>query len=273
MRTVVRFAFVLLLALAVVPAFAFESITQNFDHKLAMNAQSQSWEHRIALPDDWAQRGLLFIRRQLTVSGKLQIVREELKANYYYVQVRLVKSFWGSKGAVSVTIDGDPQMPAVPEIAAPTGLGFAPKSHPLAPTFKWNGSGKYAALTLFDTTDNQTVWERVAVNGTTREVDEGSLKAYHHYRWAVKDGNDYGRYSKESQAGFRIDVRNERCISCNGMGYTVCPNCGGSGHIVSQGPNGTPVYHTCSNCMGTGRKQCPFCQGTGTQQVPVAIPE
>ena len=76
MRSFVRFAFVLLLAMLVVPAFAFESTTQTFDHKLSMNAASQNWDHQISLPDGWAQRGLSFIRRQLTVTGKLQIVRE-----------------------------------------------------------------------------------------------------------------------------------------------------------------------------------------------------
>jgi DnaJ-class molecular chaperone len=55
-----------------------------------------------------------------------------------------------------------------------------------------------------------------------------------------------------------------RCTVCNGLGYSVCTNCGGRG-VVEQKINqyGDTRYISCVYCKGTGTKTCGSCGGDG----------
>jgi len=250
-----------------------ETLTQTFEHKLGMNAPAQSWEHRIDLPENLMSQGLLFVRRTLSLSGKLEIEREELKGNSYYVRVWLPKTFWGTKGALTVNLEALNQAPCTTPPAAPTELKIARNSDPMAPTFTWKGLGKFSAVTLYDVNTNQTVWERIAVNALQSEVS-GSLKIGHHYKWAVMQSDECAKYSTETQAGFRLETRWETCITCRGTGWVTCNACHGAGGTYSGGANGQPpVYHPCSFCHGTGRERCNICLGSGRVERPIIIVE
>ena len=250
-----------------------ETLTQNFDHKLGMNAPSQSWEHRIELPDNLNQQGFSFFRRTLTLTGKMVIEAEELTSTYYFVKVRLGKTFFGSKGTLAVSLEAAKDLPPCTPLSAPTELKIARNSDPGAPTFTWKGLGKYTAISLFDVTSNQTIWERIIPAALIAHMDAGAMHVNHHYKWAVKQSDDCAKYSPEAQAGFRLELRIELCMSCNGSGYTRCSTCYGTGQIVSQGPNGTPVYSICSWCRGSGRVICTICNGSGRVKRVIIIPE
>lgn len=274
MRALVRFLVLIAVCTFLVPAAAWaETVSQSFDHKLGMNQAGQSWDHRIDLPDSMQQQGMSFFRRKLALSGKLEIEREELTATYYFIRVRLAKAFLGSKGSVAVQLEAVTNLPPCAPVAQPTGLALARNSDPMCPSFTWKGLGKYAAISLYDTTSNSTVWERIVVNTLYGSMNEGRLAIGHHYKWAVCESDECARYSPETQAGFRLELRTERCLTCNGLGWVRCNTCMGSGIIVSQGPNGQPVQTVCSWCRGTGRQLCTFCNGTGRVERPVAIPE
>ncbi|HOT28551.1 MAG TPA: hypothetical protein PLU72_10195 [Candidatus Ozemobacteraceae bacterium] len=274
MRTLVRFLLLVTVCLFLLPAIAgAETLTQNFDHKLGMNQAAQSWEHRIDLPDAMAQKGMSFFRRSLTLSGKLVIEREELTPTYYYVRVHLPKAVFGSKGTLNVRLEAVENMPPCAPVARPTGLALAKNSDPTAPTFTWSGLGKYAAVTLYDVTANKTVFERIVLNTRSCEMDEGRLPIDHHYKWAVCESDECARYSPEAQAGFRLELRTERCWTCNGYGWVRCNTCNGTGIIVVQGQNGQPIQTLCNWCRGTGRQTCNICLGSGRVERPIAIPE
>ncbi|MBI3039284.1 hypothetical protein HYY75_09605 [bacterium] len=250
-----------------------ETISQSFEHKLGFGESSKSWEHRVDLPDGWAMKNLFFAKRTLALSGKLVIEREEFKPNYYYVKVRLPKAtLWTGKGSLAVTLEGASQPLPGDAPDSPTGLWVNGGSS--IPNFKWNGLGKYTAITLLDRGNGKTVWERLILNSTKCQMDEGDLRVGHHYLWAVKQSDETARYSTESQAGFRIDTKWGPCEYCHGMGSTVCTTCSGSGWIwVGGGPNGTPIHTPCHRCNGTGRERCTWCHGQGTVQVPVIVVE
>ncbi|MFZ2957735.1 MAG: hypothetical protein WA705_12680 [Candidatus Ozemobacteraceae bacterium] len=274
MRTYSLFFLCCLMLAFLAPQGLFaDTLVQNFEHKLGMNAPSQSWEHRIDLPDNLNQLGFSFFRRTLTLSGKMVIEAEELTSTYYYVKVRLGKTFFGSKGSIAISLEAAKDLPPCNPLAAPTELKISQKSDPMAPTFTWKGEGKYTAISLFDSTINETVWERIVPAALSASVDGCGLHINHHYKWAVKQSDICAKYSPEAQAGFRLELRVERCMPCNGLGYTRCNSCNGSGQIVSQGPNGTPVVSICSWCHGSGRQMCTFCNGTGRVERPIIITE
>jgi len=274
MRNTLHFLLLIVLCATLLPSAAWaETVSQVFEHKLGMNQAAQSWEHRIDLPDAMAQQGKSFFRRTLSLSGKLVIEREELTATYYYIRVHLPKAFFGSKGAVTVQLEAVENLPPCAPVARPTGLALAKNSDPTAPTFAWNGLGKYAAISLYDVTDNMTVFERIVVGVRSCAMDEGRLAIGHHFKWAVCESDECARYSPEAQAGFRLELRTERCWTCNGYGWVRCNTCNGTGIIVTQGQNGQPVQTVCSWCHGTGRQTCTLCNGTGRLERPVAIPE
>jgi hypothetical protein len=62
-------------------------------------------------------------------------------------------------------------------------------------------------VTLFDMDEGKTVFERVTTFAGHCAYDEDWLKM-HHYKWAVKQSDETGCYSKEVQAGFRIEKQN-----------------------------------------------------------------
>lgn len=268
-----RFVLAVFVLCVVCSGAAFsETISQNFDHSLGLGTSAQSWEHRIDLPDGWAMKGQIFVNRGLKLSGKLVIEREELKSNYYYVKVRLPKAWaWTAKGSLSVTLEGGAEAPTTPVLDPCEGLRAY--GYGTTPRFSWTGQGKFSAVTLLDRTTGLNVWERVIVGGCTCELDEGSLRVGNHYYFGARQSDETGRYSGESRAGFRVDVRHERCTFCNGAGWTFCNSCGGSGHFMSTGPNGQPIYTICSSCGGSGRQRCTFCNGTGYTEVPIVVNE
>ncbi|MFZ2961239.1 MAG: hypothetical protein WA705_30530 [Candidatus Ozemobacteraceae bacterium] len=274
-RKTVLLVGLLALVLAAFPAVGFaqvETFQQTFEHKLGIGASPQSYEHRIDLPQAWSQKNLVFVRRVLSLTGKLVIEREELTATYYYVKVRLPKAvIWTAKGSLAVTLEGFSQPSTAPAPEAPSRISVGGPG--LTPIFLWDGLGKYTAITLLDRANNQNIWERVIVSGKKTDLDEGRLHVGGHYLWAVRQSDETAKYSAEAGGAFKIGQKTERCSHCFGTGYVTCTACGGSGQIVSAGPNGVPVYHTCYQCNGSGRERCSFCNGMGTIQVPVVIPE
>ena len=249
-----------------------ETIVQNFDHSLGIGTSAQSWEHRIDIPDGLAMKGQVFVKRTLALAGKLVIEREEFKSNYYYVKVRLPKAWmWVSKGNLAVTLETGAEAPSTQVLEPCQGLRVF--GYGTTPKFSWNGLGKFTAVTLLDRTSAQNVWERVILNGCAGDLDEGSLRVGNHYYFGVRQSDETGRYSTESRAAFRVDVRQERCTYCSGAGWTFCNSCGGSGHFVTTGPNGQPIYTICSACGGSGRQRCTFCNGTGYTEVPIVVNE
>lgn len=185
-----------------------EEITKTFEHQLLVNSQPQSWEHRIDLPENLMAQGIYFQKRNLQVVGKLVIEREVLTRTSYYIKVRLPKVFEEPKfGAVTVKLEANSLPPSTALVAAPTDLKLAEVTPALRPAITWKGAPRFAHVTLYDVDENATVLERVAVNHKFVAVDEGWLK-HHHYIWAVKLADEYGRTSSEVQFKFRIEKQN-----------------------------------------------------------------
>lgn len=263
--------FVVLALVCCANSLSAQELNQNFAHSLAIGASSQSYEHRIDLPESWAAEGKFFIGRSLKLDGKLVIEREELTRTYYYVKVRLPKAtLWFAKGNIDITLKAGDAAAIVPVLAAPANLKVYGESYP---KFAWSGAGSYSAISLLDRNNGGTLWERVILNDHACVMDEGYVKVGGKYTWAVKQSDETGRYSFESQANFRVGTKQVNCSHCFGHGYLTCRSCNGSGHIVSNGPNNTPVYKICYTCNGTGRERCTFCNGTGHVTVPNIIPE
>ncbi|MBU1109873.1 MAG: hypothetical protein KKB51_24540 [Candidatus Riflebacteria bacterium] len=250
---------------------AAQELNTNFAHSLGVGSSASSYEHRIDLPENWAAEGKFFIGRSLSLDGKLVIEREELTKTYYYVKVRLPKAtLWFAKGTIDITLKAGAAQASIPVLDAPVNLKVAGESYP---SFGWSGNGAYSAISLLDRNSGSTLWERVILNDQNCVMDEGSVKVGGKYTWAVKQTDETGRYSSETQAQFRVGTKQERCRHCFGNGYITCKSCNGSGHIVSNGPNNTPVYKVCYTCNGTGRERCQFCNGQGHVTVPAIIPE
>lgn len=187
---------------------ANELFEKEFFHQLKVGEPSQSWEHRIDLTDEMMHKNQSFIARELDLrEGKLVVEYEELTQLYYYVKVRLAKPHvsvpMAGKIKISLTVADNAVCPSAP--AAPTDLSLSPVGASLKPVFTWKTAAKYAAITLFDVTDQKTIWERISTTQGYKAYDEGFLTKGHHYRWAVQVSHKHAAYSKEAQAAFRID--------------------------------------------------------------------
>lgn len=208
MRNICKILVVLVMSLAACVVQA-QMIEQNFFHQLKIGEPAQSWEHRIDLPDTAAMQGQVFVSRNLDLRmGKLVIEREILTPSYYYVKVRLPKHpDVPMAGNLKVELQiGNMISDKKPE--APTALALSEVGATLKPVFTWKTACRYAAITLFDMTTQETVWERVSTRTGAIGFDEGYLTKGHHYRWAVKVSEGNGRYSPEAVAGFRIVEQN-----------------------------------------------------------------
>ncbi|HAE39457.1 MAG TPA: hypothetical protein DCG57_12580 [Candidatus Riflebacteria bacterium] len=186
-----------------------QTIEKNFFHQLKIGEQPQSWEHRIDLPEEAAMQGRVFVARGLDLRmGKLVIERELFTPTFYYVKVRLPKHpEVPMAGNLTVTLQiGDVISTKAPQ--APTQLALSAAGATLKPIFTWKTPARYAAVSLYDLTEQKTVWERVSTIGGYIGFDEGWLKKDHRYRWAVKVSEGNGRYSPETMAGFRIEEQN-----------------------------------------------------------------
>ncbi|MFZ2959623.1 MAG: hypothetical protein WA705_22280 [Candidatus Ozemobacteraceae bacterium] len=187
-------------------ARAGETVTQEFKHNLIINQPAQSWEHRIDLPADCGNHGFIFVKRELQLDGRLVIEREELTPTYYYVKVKLPKHLEEPvAGILVVKLSVDKQQALVPVLDAPTGLKLMEGCASRRPAFLWNGAKKYSVISLYDVNTNQTIWERVIVKHTGAAYDEPNYIELHHYKWAVMQSDETGRWSKETQAGFRVE--------------------------------------------------------------------
>lgn len=244
-----------------------ENISMKFDHALGMGSNSKSYEHRIDIPDEWAMKKIYMDGRSVKTDGDLVVEREELKPNYYYVKVRLVKGWWGSaKGSVHINISGSSVLPGSPAPGACSNLKASDPGN--MPNLSWNGLGKYTAVSLMDISSGRTIWERVILGKTSCKMDESYLTVNHRYFFAAKQSDDAGRYSPEAKISFKIGTREETCGACNGAGWFRCNFCHGTGHIG--GPNG---WQMCSNCGGTGRERCTQCMGDGKIDIPIIVNE
>ncbi len=209
MKRVSLLSFVVLVGLLLVGSVVrAEEITKTFEHQLLVNSNPQSWEHRIDLPENLMQQGIYFQKRNLQVVGRLVIEQEVLTRTSYYIKVRLPKHFEEPMyGAVTVKIDANDLPPSTAAVAAPTDLKLAEVAPALRPVITWKGAPRFAHVTLYDVDENATVLERVAVNHKHVAVDEGWLK-HHHYIWAVRLADDYGKTSPEVMFKFRIEKQN-----------------------------------------------------------------
>ncbi|MBF0409128.1 MAG: hypothetical protein HQM10_17400 [Candidatus Riflebacteria bacterium] len=199
--------------LSIGAASAEEMISQEFSHSLLVNQPSQSWEHRIDLPLQTEGQFKIFIKRKLSLDGRLVIEREELTPTYYYVKVRLPKyigEFAGGKLTVKLFMDKSPLN--TPPLDAPENLKLMEGSAARHPDFIWKGAKKYSAITLYDVDTNQTIWERIILGYEGAGFDEPTYLDLHHYRWAVKQSDETGRWSNEAQAGFRIEEQSDGSV-------------------------------------------------------------
>ena len=89
--------------------------------------------------------------------------------------------------------------------AAPTNLKLSEVGAALKPIFTWKTDARYAAISLYDVTEQKTIWERISTTTGYKGFDEGFLKKDHHYIWAVKVSNKNGKWSKPAKAAFRIE--------------------------------------------------------------------
>jgi hypothetical protein len=198
------FAFVMLFACS---AQAVEFYEKEFFHQLPVGTDAQSWEHKIDLTDEMMYKDQNFVAREIDLrEGKLVVEHEELTSMYYYVKVRLPKHKdlpMAGKIKVKLTVADNPVCPFPP--SAPTDLSLSKVGATLKPIFTWKTDERYAAITLYDVTDQKTVWERISTTQGYKAFDDGFLKTDHHYKWAVKVSNKYAAYSKEAMAGFRIE--------------------------------------------------------------------
>ncbi len=192
-------------------AQAAQTYEKEFFHQLKVGEPSQSWEHKIDLTDEMMMKDQCFVARELDLrEGKLVIEHEELTQLYYYVKVRLAKPHpsvpMAGKIKISLTVADNPVCPVAP--AAPTNLALSEVGASLKPIFTWKTDCRYAAIALFDLTEEKTVWERISTTQGYKAFDEGFLKKGHKYIWAVKVSNKQAAFSKEARAAFRIEEVN-----------------------------------------------------------------
>jgi len=186
MRTKLVLFLALCFALACLTAQA-ETIENNFFHQLKIGEQPQSWEHRIDLPEAAAMQGRVFVSRNLDLRmGELVIECELFTPTFYYVKVRLPKHpEVPMAGNLKVELQiGEVLSNTTPK--APALLALSEVGATLKPIFTWKTPARYAAISLYDLTEQQTVWERVSTTCGYIGFDEGWLKKDHRYRWAVK---------------------------------------------------------------------------------------
>lgn len=187
---------------------ATELYEKEFFHQLKVGEPSQSWVHQIDLTDEMMYKDQNFIYREIDLrEGKLVIEHEELTSLWYIVKVRLAKPHvsvpMAGKIKIKLTVADNPScgMPPSP----PTDLALSEVGASLKPIFTWKTDARYAAISLYDVTDEKTVWERVSTTQGFKAFDEGFLTNGHHYRWAVKVSGKHASYSHETQAAFRIE--------------------------------------------------------------------
>lgn len=186
-----------------------QTIEKDFFHQLKVGEQPQSWEHRIDLPEEAAMQGRAFVERSLDLRmGKLVIECELLTPMFYYVKVRLPKHpEVPMAGSLKIELKiGDIISNKSPH--APAQLALSEYGATLKPIFTWKTTARYAAISLYDVTQQKTVWERVSTTCGYIGFDEGWLKKDHRYRWAVKVSEANGRYSSEVMSGFKIEEQN-----------------------------------------------------------------
>lgn len=207
MRSTLKFALVLLVLAVLSPCLVHaEKLTKTFAHQLLVVDPPQSWEHRIDLPEEFAQKGLYFTKRNFRTQGKLAVEIEEFKPTYYYVKVRLPKMVGqGMAGDITIELDVEKPQPLPPVLGVPTELKLFPVAPALRPCFQWKGAEKYAAVALCDAASGKTIFERVVRGWSSCGVEEIWLELGHHYIWAVRQADETARYSPESQARFRIE--------------------------------------------------------------------
>jgi len=191
----------------VAQAACAETLTKTFFHQLLVSDVAKSWEHRIDLPESSGVAGQYFVKRKLSVlMGKLVIEAEEFTPTYYYVKVRLPKMV-GQPMAGEITIDLEiGEGTCSPAVDAPSKLKLFEHAAALKPLFTWVTKERYAMVTLYDLDENKTIWERVSTTGGYIGYDEGFIKK-HHFLWAVRVGNEFGKWSSEVQAKFHIAVQ------------------------------------------------------------------
>jgi hypothetical protein len=190
-----------------VAAQATETLEKEYFHQLKVGEPSRSWEHRIELTDEMMHKDQSFVARDLDLrEGKLVIEHEELTQLYYYVKVRLAKPHesvpMAGKIKIKLTVADHPTCVMPPD--APTQLSLSEVGAALKPIFTWKSKSRYAAITLFDMTEQQTVWERISTTQNYKGFDEGYLKKGHSYIWAVKVSDKHAVYSQATQAAFTI---------------------------------------------------------------------
>ncbi len=261
--------FVLVLSVAVFSAVlggpvCAETLQKQFPHKLASAypVVTKIFEDRVDLPDAWAKQGWRFLKRAIKPSGKLVIEREELTATYYYVRVKMFSDVMDITGQVDVTLEGGPALalPAAPEPCT----SLSAKAPALRPFFSWSGSNAFTLVSLMEKSTGSTIWERLVLNASKAHVDEGALKVGSHYLWAVKHGDEFGRYSAQTVGAFRIEGRIVDCTYCKGKGKVTCPTCDGQGSwAVPSNPPGSWEHKICMDCNGSGEVKCRPCRGSG----------
>jgi len=232
-----------------------EEINKEFIHHAGWFHGVTYFEDRVDLPEDALAQKKMFVGRTVIVSEKGFIVREEMKANYYYVKVGVPDGIMGKDITVTVNLRVDSNPLTAPIVDRPSNLRVSGSAR--SPEFGWSGGGTYTAFTLLNMDSGTTLYERVLMttqsHKTDLRLDEGS------YIFAVKQSDGTGRYSPETKGKFRVDSHFERCKNCHGHGEVDCSYCHGSGHDIN--------HDRCTWCHGHGEVECSSCDGRGEVKV------
>ncbi|MBF0405708.1 MAG: hypothetical protein HQM10_00020 [Candidatus Riflebacteria bacterium] len=182
-----------------------QELKETFSHEIgALESKTKTWEHTVTLPEEAQKKGLRFISREFEILGDMIVEKEEFKANFYHIKVKLAGNLLNSlKGTINIKLCiGDKPQDYSSYLPSPD-LNEDDKDF-FAPEFNWiSGRGEVAAVSLIERTSGAVLWERVMPNTGVLKIGQGVLKGQDKlrkntkYLFTIRISGPNGKWTKE----------------------------------------------------------------------------
>lgn len=153
------------LTVLILPASA-NTLNFDFAHKLTLLQHGpKTWDHKIDLPANLQKTGQAIIQRDLTLSGNLVVIQEQMTPQYYFVRVGLMSK--KGRGSLHVTLTTGTNTGSTPVPEPPKEISI---DSDLPVKLSWFGKAGYHMVSVIDQATGNAVFEKVIIGNGNPEM-------------------------------------------------------------------------------------------------------
>ena len=179
----------------------------HFEYDLE-NSEIKEFTHHFDLSEKEMRANTYFIKREISGSSNIQILKEEFEKTYYHIKVRVFRNKQEQTGGnLKLTLIKDDYFEKIPQYDKPDKhniyINFA-TDRPLSLELNCNHPGAHTVIFQIISEENQElIWENTFINGALIFLPANLIEKHKIYLLKVYISNPAGKFSSPQIIRFK----------------------------------------------------------------------